>query len=78
MELVLTGLYLQMLESKQSRMQQFFTIQEQKKKNSSCSVLFGPMIELFQILLNINILPKFGADRSVYRMQMKEYKQSQI
>ena len=40
MELVLTGLYLQMLESKQSRMQQFFTIQEQKKKKLQlfCSI----------------------------------------
>ena len=45
-------------------MQQFFTMQDQ-----ITPVVFGPigpMIELFQILLDINILPKFGADWSIY------------
>ena len=28
--------------------------------------LDGPMIELIQILLDMNILPKFGADWSIY------------
>ena len=46
-----------MLESKQSQMQQFFQIQEQ--------ITIRPMIELIQILLDINILPKFGADWSI-------------
>ena len=35
------------------------------------------MIELIQILLDINILTKFGADWSIY-MQMIECKQSQM
>ena len=51
-----------MLEGKQSRMRQFFTIQDQ----ITPVVPIGPMIELFRILLNINILPKFGADWSIY------------
>ena len=33
---------------------------------SSCSGPNGPMIKLIQILLDINILPKFGADWSIY------------
>ena len=53
-----------MLESKQSRMQQFFTIQDQK--NISCPDPIEPMIKLIQILLDINILPVFGADWSMY------------
>ena len=34
--------------------------------NSSYSASTGPMIELAQILLDINILPKFGADWSIF------------
>ena len=37
-------------------MQQFYPIQEQ----------IGPMITHIQILLDINILPKFGADWSIF------------
>ena len=39
--------------------------QNSRPNNSSCSVPIGPMIELIQILLDINILPKFGADWSI-------------
>ena len=52
-----------MLESEQSRMQQFFSIQEQITR---FSVPIGPMIKLIQILFNINNLPKFGADWSIF------------
>ena len=34
--------------------------------NSSCSGPIGPMIKLIQILFDINILPKFGADWSIF------------
>ena len=44
-------------------MQQFFTIQDQITRYSGSN---GPMIELIQILLDINILPKFGSDWSMY------------
>ena len=37
-----------------------------RPKNSSCSSPIGPMIELIQILLDKIILPKFGADWSIY------------
>ena len=37
-----------------------------RANNSSCSGPIGPMIELIQILLDINILPKFGADWSIH------------
>ena len=37
-----------------------------RANNSSCSGPIGSMIELIQILLNINILPKFGADWSIF------------
>ena len=37
-----------------------------RPNNSSCSGPIGPMIKLIQILLDINILPKFGADWSIY------------
>ena len=37
-----------------------------RPNNSSCSGPIGPMIELIQILLDINILPNFGADWSIY------------
>ena len=37
-----------------------------RPSNSRCSSPIGPMIELIQILLDINILPKFGADWSIY------------
>ena len=33
-----------------------------RPNNSSCSGPIGPMIELIQILFDINILPRFGAD----------------
>ena len=52
-----------MLEGKQSRMQQFFPIQEQI---TPVVVVQLPMTELIQILLEINILPKFGADWSIF------------
>ena len=52
-----------MLESKQGQTQQFLTIQEQITR---CSDPMGPMIEHIQILLDINIVPKFGADWSIY------------
>ena len=53
-----------MLESKQSQMQQFYRIQEQI--TPVVPVQNGPMIELIQILLDINILPKFGDDWSIF------------
>ena len=37
-----------------------------RPNNSSCPGPIGPMIELIQILLDINILPRFGADWSRY------------
>ena len=37
-----------------------------RANNSSCSGPIGPMIEVIQILLDTNILPKFGADWSIY------------
>ena len=43
-------------------MQQFYPIQEQ----ITPLVPNGPMIELIQILLDINILPKSGADWSIF------------
>ena len=52
------------VESKQSRMQQFF--HKSRPNNSSCFGPIGPMIKHIQILLDINILPKFGADWSIY------------
>ena len=36
-----------------------------RANNSSCSGPVGPMIEHIQILLDINIFPKFGADWSI-------------
>ena len=35
-----------------------------RANNSSCSGPIGPMIRLIQILLDINILPKFSGDWS--------------
>ena len=37
-----------------------------RANKSSCSAQIGPMIELIQILLDINILHKFGADCSIF------------
>ena len=37
-----------------------------RPNNSSCSGQIGPIIEPIQILLDINILPRFGADWSIY------------
>ena len=37
-----------------------------RANNSSCSGPIGPMIEFIQILLDINILTKFGADWSIF------------
>ena len=37
-----------------------------RANNSSCSGPIGPLIALIQILLDMNILPKFGADWSIY------------
>ena len=37
-----------------------------RANTSSCSSPVGPMIKLIQILLDINILPKFGADWSIF------------
>ena len=34
--------------------------------NSSCSTPIGPMIKFIQILFDINILPKYGADWSIF------------
>ena len=42
------------------------TFPNSRANNSSCSGPIGPTIELVQILLDINILPKFGADWSVF------------
>ena len=36
-----------------------------RANNSSCSTPIGTMIKLIHILLDINILPKFGADWSI-------------
>ena len=43
-------------------MQQLFPNQEQI---TQCSDPSGPMVELIQIPLDINILPKLGADWSI-------------
>ena len=53
-----------MLESKKSLMQQFFP--NSRANNSRIFGPIGPMIELIQILLDINILPKFGVDWSIF------------
>ena len=45
-----------------------------RANNSSCSGPVGSMIELIHFLLDINILPKSGADWSIFA----ECKQSQI
>ena len=37
-----------------------------RANNSSCSGPIGPMIKFIQILLDINILTKFGADWSIF------------
>ena len=37
-----------------------------RANNSSCSSPIVPMIEVIQILLDINISPKFGADWSIF------------
>ena len=37
-----------------------------RANNSSCSSPIGPMIKPIQILLDINILPKFGAEWSLF------------
>ena len=37
-----------------------------RPNNSSCFGPIGHMFELIQILLDINILPKFGADWTIY------------
>ena len=37
-----------------------------RANNSSCLGPNGPMIKLIQILLDINILPKFSADWSIF------------
>ena len=39
---------------------------ESRANNSSCSSPIGPMMELIQILLDINIWPKYGADWSIF------------
>ena len=46
-------------------MQQFFTIQDQITPIVPVQ-LFRTHDQLIQILLDINILPKFGADWSIY------------
>ena len=56
-----------MLETKRSQMQKYFTIQEQ----------ITPVVPV-QLKLDINILPKFGADWSIFIVQMIECKQRQI
>ena len=52
-----------MLESKQGQCSNFSQF---KTKLLNCSGPIAPMIELIQILLDINSLPKFGADWSIY------------
>ena len=52
-----------MLESKQSNVAIF---PESKANNSGCSSPMEPMIEFIQILLDITILTKFGADWSLF------------
>ena len=47
-----------------------------RPNNSSCSGPIGPIIELIQILLDINVLPKFVL--TGLHMQMIECKQSQM
>ena len=37
-----------------------------RENNPSCSGPIGPMIELIQILFDINILPKFADDWSIF------------
>ena len=61
-----------MLESKPSRIQQFFP--NSRANNSSCFGPIGSMIRLIQILLDMNILPKFSADWYIFaddRVQTK-------
>ena len=53
-----------MLESKQKSNVAIFP--NSRANNSSCSGPIGPMIEIIQILLDINILSKFGADWSIF------------
>ena len=53
-----------MLESKQKSNVAIFP--NSRANNSSCSGSIRPMIEFIQILLDINILTKFGADWSIF------------
>ena len=52
-----------MLESKQLNVAIF---PNSRANYSSCSGPIEPMIEFIQILLDINILTKFGADWSIF------------
>ena len=54
-----------MVESKQAKLNAAIS-PNSRANNSSCSSPIGPMIKLIQILLDINILPKFGADSSIF------------
>ena len=53
-----------MLESKTKSNVAIFP--NSRANNFSCSGPIGPMIEFIQILLDINILTKFGADWSIF------------
>ena len=53
-----------MLESKQKSNVAIFP--NSRANNCSCSSPIRPMIEVIQILLDINILTKFGAEWSMF------------
>ena len=67
-----------MLESKQYKPKLNAAIfPNSRANNSSCSGPIGPTIKLIQILLDINILPKFSADWSIFAND-RVLKKSQI
>ena len=57
-----------MLQSKHQyqRKSNALSFPNSRANNSGCSGPIGPMTKLIQILLDINILPKFGADWSIF------------
>ena len=55
-----------MLKSKYKPKSNAAIFHNARPNNSSCFGPIGSMIELIQFLLDINILPKFGADWSIY------------
>ena len=54
------------VDARQSTKSNAVIFPNSRANSSDCSGPIGSMIELIQILLDINILPKFGADWSIF------------